>query len=415
MKNYLTSSLILFFLINLTTSAQDNPVRLSLQDCYNIALENNWQLKVAETDVSIADLEQKKLKTAYYPTVEANSTLGTLNVPDFALNELTWNNTISANLTLIDFGKRRRNISSARAQKNAADLAQQLTWLDVKENIALAYINVLQNQETLVILLKRNENDKALLDEVNERYELGVTRYSNLLQARVAFNNSTTAIAVAEKSLESSINQLELPLNTSLENIDGMEGRLEVFYEMPAEDFSIDALPEMLRAEAQVQAQEAIVQSVQTETKPTVVAYGTAGYGNSIFIDYGFNWNAGINLSIPLFNAGRLRKNVEQEKVRLQQVGLGSLGLKWEIQRQLRSIDIAIEEAAQRIENLKFALSSAEENVTIAEGEFREGLTSFNSVTDARILHLNAELEYINAMADLRRAEIQKQRILGTL
>ncbi|KAA3625669.1 MAG: TolC family protein [Bacteroidetes bacterium] len=414
MKNNLISSLIFLLLINSALFAQDDPARLSLQDCYMTALEHNWQLKMAKADVSIAEIEREKLKTAYFPSVEANSTFSTLNIPEFALNQLTWNNTVSANLTLFDFGKRRKNIASAQAQTMAVDLGYHLTWMDLKENIALAYINVLQSQEILKVLLKRNENDKALLDEVNERYEIGVTRYSNLLQARVAFNNSTTAIAVAEKNLESSINQLEIPLNRPL-NIDGVEGSLEMFYEMPEEDYSIDAFPEMLRAEAEARAQEAVMESARADLKPTVAAYGTAGYGNSMFIDYGFNWNAGINLSIPLFNAGRLRKNVEQEKVRLQQLGLGRVGLKWEIQRQLESTEIAIEEASQRIDNLKFALTSAEENVTIAEGEFREGLTSFNSVTDARIFHLNAELEYINALADLRRAQIKKLRLLGTL
>ena len=415
MKNHLILSLIIIIAFLSRMSGQDNLEVISLQECYDLALENNWQLKVAQADISVADLEIQKSKTAFFPAIEGNSTLNSFNIPDFALNAFTWNNTISANQTVIDFGRRKKTVASTTAQRQTANIDYQLTWLDVKENIALSYVNVLQNQEVLEILKQRNQNDKALLDEINERYELGVTRYSNLLQARVAFNNSTIAVAVAEKNLENSINQLSLPLNSTLETVKKVGGQLETLFELSVTGYSLENLPEMQRAEAQIQMQQANLLGAKTENKPMVAAFATAGYGNSIFIDYGFNWNAGLNLSMPLFTAGRIRKNIEQEQVRLNRLNVEKKGLGWEIERQLQSADIAIAEAGQRIDNFIFALSSARENVEIAEGEFREGLTSFNNVTDARILLLNAELEYINALADLRRVEIQKLSLLGTL
>jgi outer membrane protein TolC len=415
MKNRLNFSLIILFALLARVSGQELPEIISLEQCYDLALENNWQLKAAQADIAVADLEIQKSRTAFFPAIEGNSTINSFNIPDFALNAFTWNNTLSASQTLLDFGRRRKIVASNTAQRQSANVDYRLIWLDIKQNIALSYVNVLQNQEVLEILKQRNQNDKALLDEINERYTLGVTRYSNLLQARVAFNNSNVAVAMAEKNLENSLNQLSLPLNTALETVNRVEGQLATLFELPLVEFDIGAVPEMQRAEAQIQAQQANLSSAAAENKPTVAAFATAGFGNSIFIDYGFIWNAGVNLTVPLFNAGRIRKNTEQERLRLNRLDVEKKGLGWQIERQLQSADIAIAEVRQRIDNLSFALESAKENLEIAEGEFREGLTAFNNVTDARILSLNAALEYINALADLRRVEIQKLRILGIL
>ena len=67
-----TALIIVLFLLIGTAKAQDT-LRLSIQDCIDLALENNIPLKNSQLEIEKARKTKKEAQTLYYPTVSAQA------------------------------------------------------------------------------------------------------------------------------------------------------------------------------------------------------------------------------------------------------------------------------------------------------------------------------------------------------
>lgn len=67
-----TAIIIILFLLIGTASAQDT-LKLSVQDCIDLALENNIPLKNSQLEIEKARKTKKEAQTLYYPTVSAQA------------------------------------------------------------------------------------------------------------------------------------------------------------------------------------------------------------------------------------------------------------------------------------------------------------------------------------------------------
>ena len=65
--------IILFFLLTSGVMAQTDSLRLSVQDCIDLALENNIELKNSQLEIDKARATKKEAETAYFPTVTAQA------------------------------------------------------------------------------------------------------------------------------------------------------------------------------------------------------------------------------------------------------------------------------------------------------------------------------------------------------
>src|SRR5699024_6285008 len=70
-KGILLLALGFFMSVNVQAQSQDS-LNISLQKAIDIALENNYQLKVAENNVELSKKEVLSNKADYLPSVDAN-------------------------------------------------------------------------------------------------------------------------------------------------------------------------------------------------------------------------------------------------------------------------------------------------------------------------------------------------------
>ena len=70
-------NIIVLFSLSLLMSPlfaqQSDPLRLSVQDCIEMALENNTELKNSQLEIDKARATKKEAQTMYYPTVAAQA------------------------------------------------------------------------------------------------------------------------------------------------------------------------------------------------------------------------------------------------------------------------------------------------------------------------------------------------------
>ena len=64
--------IILGLMLSVAAFAQE-PLRLSVQDCIDMALENNIELKNSQLEIDKARATKKEAQTLYFPTVSAQA------------------------------------------------------------------------------------------------------------------------------------------------------------------------------------------------------------------------------------------------------------------------------------------------------------------------------------------------------
>lgn len=215
--------------------AQSEP--LSLEDCVNMALEKNINIKQSELDVQNAGIDKLNAFGNFLPTVN-------LSASHF------WNNGLNQNITTgllenvttefssfqgnvgVDIFKGLQNINQyRRAQLNL--LAQQYRLADMADDVSLfvanAYLQVVLNKEILTVQQKQIETTQLELKRTKELVEAGVLTARDLYELEANLATQEQSLVVAENNFRlGKINLAQLLLITDYEN-----------FEIELEDFSV--------------------------------------------------------------------------------------------------------------------------------------------------------------------------------
>ena len=215
--------------------AQSEP--LSLEDCVNMALEKNINIKQSELDVQNAGIDKLNAFGNFLPTVN-------LSASHF------WNNGLNQNITTgllenvttefssfqgnvgLDIFKGLQNINQyRRAQLNL--LAQQYRLADMADDVSLfvanAYLQVVLNKEILTVQQKQIETTQLELKRTKELVEAGVLTARDLYELEANLATQEQSLVVAENNFRlGKINLAQLLLITDYEN-----------FEIELEDFSV--------------------------------------------------------------------------------------------------------------------------------------------------------------------------------
>jgi outer membrane protein len=164
----------------------------TLGQLIDIAESNNPSTHAAWERARVAAASVGIAKSELYPTVLAAAGGRTFkNAPllyqSFVLQDIgTFETALTLNYTLVDFGARRDEISSAQARLLAANLDFNNEHLILIQQVSSAYYNLL-NASGLRKAAEVNLNDaRAIEDAASERKANGVATLPDVLEARAA-------------------------------------------------------------------------------------------------------------------------------------------------------------------------------------------------------------------------------------
>ncbi|HVC20913.1 MAG TPA: TolC family protein [Vicinamibacterales bacterium] len=177
--------------------------------------------------------------------------------------------------------------------------------------------------------------------------------------------------------------------------------------------------PERQALVQQVKAAEAREAAAGAGHRPTVAVSGGVDYARPnprIFpraLAWNESWDVGVNVSWPLWDAGRTGASVAQ----------ASAGVRAAEQRlaEFDSIlDADVRERALAVDSSRAAITAADEAVRsaadarrVVEHRFKAGVATSTDVLDAQAALLQAELDRTEAIADARLAQAQLERVIG--
>jgi cobalt-zinc-cadmium efflux system outer membrane protein len=378
----------------------------TLPELEQLALERNPTLVQTAATIEIA--RGRQLQSGLYP----NPTIGYEADRIGAAGTAGEMQGAFIDQTIVTGGKLRLNRARSEqevAQKEAQALAQQYR---VVNGVRVRFYQLLAMQRLLSL---RADLLKVALDAVKTTEDLvnvGASNRADLLQARIearqegiALDNARVLYEAAWKKLAAFVGEPCLPLTT-------LQGDLEAPGSAPDCEVALAHLlaasPEVQAARADLIRSQLALKREQVEPIPDVQLRVSNGYDFETRNDV---TSVSIGLRLPIFdkNQGNIRAAQAQLLHAQAEVSRIELSLRQRLARQYACYKTALTRAE---EYRKHNAPEAREAYELYLDSFRKRRAAWPQVLVAQRTYFQISVEYIEALEDLRHAEVV---ILGLL
>lgn len=312
--------------------------------------------------------------------------------------------TLTVSYTLFDSGADAARIRSADAQGLAAGAALGSAEQVLARRVAAAYLTALGQRQVLDAHDLRLEALRAELSRIELRFEVGRVARVEVLRAEAALANAEAERVRLAAAMENAERELARLLEAPVEETRaGRLVRVELADpQVPSREAlvaeGIAASPAVAQARAQVTAAEAQISLTRALARPELRAVGNYNEWTSSQGDFTGEWNAGFQLTVPLFDGGATRSRIARaeaaHRAAQEQVREAEVQVEEDVDRALA----AVLEAEARIVSLKVAEERFLEVVRVQKLMLDEGA---GTQTD----YLNSEADLLAARASLADAK----------
>lgn len=430
--------------------AQQQPLKLSLQECIDYALKNSYTMKNAHLDVLIQQEQVKQTTSAAYPHISGKADLVhfSKNHPQYSFFDVSaFNNslpkgtigplpftipyTASGSITLSQVLFDGSLIVALQAGNTVMEMArntENITAENVRYNIYKAY-------NTLVIAHKQKEVlNKSLVLVRNMQQDLVKTKEAGFAEkidverSSVQLNNLATdsikansALIVAEQALKYA---LGLDINAPIILTDTLsEKNGGATLALMAEQENYERVPEYAALITALKLNEYNLKRYKLSALPTLAGFtsrganfGAANFGDVFkFNDYIEYYNAGLSLTVPIFNGFMRTHQVREAKLNIEKTKNNIDNLKQTINFQAVSARTTLKNSLLQVQSQRRNLELANSVLDLAQRKYKAGVGSNLEVTSAQTDLLMAQNNYFTAMVDVINAEADLRKALGLL
>ena len=448
---------VLLLLFGKMVSAQQT---LSLQECRDLAVKNNKELRIAEEKIRMADYEKKAALTKYFPQISANGAY-------------MWN---QKDLNLLDMGQLSSSLASSLGGLAQLPVVQQtvgaindLQHLDIQNvwvgNVALvqpvfmggkivtynqitAYAKELamsmNDQKLQDLLYKTDETYWQVVSLVNKKnladayVELlrktdedmaaliaeGVATQADGLSVKVKLNEAEMAQTKVNNGLALSRMLLAqlcgLPLTDTLTLADEQLDNFPVEERTTSVDvnqafMNRNELKSLDLASKIYKKKERIVLADLLPTVAFSANYFVTNPNlfNGFKNDFAGMFNLGVIVRVPITGwwEGSYKRNAARAETRIRQ-------LEWEdarekIELQVNQSVYKVNEASKKLAASNRNMENAEENLRSANLGFEEGVIPALNLMAAQTAWFSARSTLIDAQIDMKLTQVYLNKALG--
>lgn len=395
--------------------------RLSLEDCIAKGLQNNPMIQSSQLFVEENQTKVDEARSGYYPKVSLNSNATTYSNNNGDQRFENYNTGISASYNLFNGFRTKAGYHAARDHHEAAFLQHESVQQDLVLDITFAYYKTLQAERILKSAEEAVKNSQLHLDFAHARNMAGMATRSDILKSEVELSNAELEKIKAANALlaaKGNLNKLMgLPANHPTEIIDDLselnETSVQSYDSLFAE--AMESRVEVKRFYSLLNAQQNNIQLARGEYYPSLDVNANYNFSGEKISGMRENWWLGMTLTIPVFNGFSTEARVKGEKTALKGIEKDLEALKDQIGKEVWNAFLAVKESSERMTATSKGLESARENLSLSEGEYKEGTGSIIQLTDAQTTFVAAEQNHIQAVADYKVSLAELRRKTGNL
>jgi len=425
-----------FFLLLFCITKTNAQEVLTLENAVKIALENNYEIKIATNNLTIEKTNVTIGNAGMLPTVSANVVDnnsiqnssqtrqdGTKTKLDNAKsNSLTYG--VGLDWTIFDGMRMFAKLDQLKELQNLGEAQLKLTIITRISEVTAAYYDLVQQQQQLAALDTTIVISKQRLTLAQNRFTIGKASKLEVLNAQVDLNTDQVALLRQKELYANSkilLNQLlARDVTTDFKVID----QLEVDASLLLPELRALAEKQNPQLEAQIinkRIAELFLKQIKAARYPTVkvnTAYNFSESQSSLgFVSQSHSrgLNYGFSASLNIFDGYSQNRNekiakiqIENSKITIEQQNMAlNSQLATSYQTYLTNLElIALEENNKAI---------AKQNLNITLDKFRIGTITTLEFRTAQLNYVNATVRYSNAQFQGKLSEIALRELAGNL
>jgi outer membrane protein TolC len=414
-------------------AAQNN---LSLKEAVTIAIQNSYDIKLVENNLSIAQNNNNYGVAGGLPTVTANgtnnNTLTTINqtFPDASRNTTrsgvdgsTLNGGLSATMILFNGYRIAATKDRLESIQKQTEAVLQTQMLNTSSTVMQQYYNVIRQLAFLKTIEKSIEASEQRVAIVKTRQELGVANQADLLQSSLDLNALLQAkqnqLLVLDQVKADLYNTMVLPANSNYIFTDS----IQVDQKMILSDVEskMKAHPLLQSAQQLINVNQFLEKETKALMYPTLRANTGFNYNSNksaagfILLNESYGPFLGFNLSIPIYagsTSKRAYKNAQINTVSAKiQYDNTAQDLATELFKTYQNYQNSLKQTPTEIQN--YEMSDA--LLTLVMDKFKLGEATIVDVKQAQQSFETAGFRLTSLKFSAKIAEIELKRLSNQL
>ena len=423
---------------------------LGLEKAIHSAITNNIDLKIQARKVEIAELDVKRIKKNYLPSISISYTGTQIDEERAASSfgqQAERTNSSSVKFEQLLFSESQfAGVDIQKSLLKAEQESYRQLELDIILQAATAYFDILRARTSTKIQKENVNLFRHYLDLAKQREIAGYSGLSdvyhwesNLANASTQYLSAVNNFKLAKIQLNEILNR---PLNEAfeLENVakekDGFKryltGAHKKYIDTPAalEEFTsfsvAEALlnsPEISQFDASIEAQERNLESLRKKRyipnmafiaeKKHVFSRDGAGSDSGLGDSQDDSWSASINLSLPLFEGGGTGIEIQKAEVLILQLKNQRLQVQQAIELRVRAALLGLTTQAVNLKSSQKAAHFSEKSLTLVQRAYKTGKASVVELSDAQNTSISANQNALNSEYEFLTELMKTERAVG--
>ena len=411
--------LLLIAFLSISVKAQEV---LTVSEAIELALENNYGIKIASNNNRIAENNTSVLNSGYLPTLTGNAG-ATYNLDnteaEFSDGRVTnldgaessrYNASLNLNYTLFDGLGRHYDYKRLKEQYQLSELEARETIENTIFQLFTVYYNVAQISENVDALEQTLSISKDRIVRAQYQFDYGQSTKLGVLNAQVDINNDSINVINSKQQLKNTKRDLNVVLGNAYEN----EFRVDTLINFKIDISKQDLFDKMksnnvslLQIEKNIAINEFTIKANKSGYLPTVGLTGTYGWNKNnnnaasfVAVSTNTGLSGGVNLSWNLFDGGRTITQVKNAKINLENQQLQKESVLISVERDFNN-------AWDDYQNKLTIFRVQEENILTSKNNFDRTQEKFKLGQVTSIEFRQAQLNLLNAELSRNQAKYQ--------
>ena len=410
------------------------PLRLTLDDALQIAMDENLSVKIADEEIARVDWLKKENWYMLLPSATANAQytnniLKPVFFSDFfpggkmevgSTHSYAVTGTVQVPLISMTLFK---SIQLSEIDMKAALESARGTKIDLIMQVKNSFYGILMLEESLEVLSQSYKNAQETANNIKNMYDNGLASEYDMLRSDVAVRNILPMITQAENGLELSKMQLKVLLSLDIDAPIELVGdisayRSQIENSIIHNNFDLADNSDVRALDIQIEKMNKSFEVVRSQRLPSL-----AGFANyqlqSQSQEFTFNsiWSnsfaVGFAIQVPIFN--KLSTSLKEKQIK---VGINQLAYQRELLHS--SLNLAVTNSMNEMSRNRMQMASdeqavkqAEKGYEIAKVRYSTGAGTLLELNDTEMALTNSKLNLNQTIYNFIKAKNEYEKVLG--
>lgn len=409
-------------------------LKITIGDALEIALNENLNIKMANSELQRVDYLKQENWNALLPAVNAsaqytNNIMKPVFFSDFfpggkmevgSTNSYAITGTLQVPVFSMALYK---NIQLSELEIKSALESARTTKLDLIQQVKNSFYGVVMLEKSIEVLEQSFKNARESADNIKKMYEQGMASEYDKIRSDVAARNISPSLTQARNGLELAKMQLKVLMSLNINQPVEIVGDFDGYNDQIANynwsgDLNVDENSTLKTMDIQLEKLNKTYELVRSQRLPVLA--GFANYQMQMQNEeFKFNkpwansFAVGLSLQVPIFNKLSVSLKEKQTKAGIQ---------KLEYQRDLikENLSLAVQNSVNEMRRAgvqlvsdKEAVQQAQKGYEISKVRFNTGVGTVLELNDSEVALTRSKLNYNQTLFDFIKAKNEFEKSTG--